>query len=49
MAGTIRGGCLKRGQKLLVHGAAGGLGIFAVQFAKAKGVHVIAVLFLLRP
>jgi NADPH:quinone reductase-like Zn-dependent oxidoreductase len=32
---------LKAGQKLLVHGAAGGLGIFAVQFAKAKGAHVI--------
>jgi NADPH:quinone reductase-like Zn-dependent oxidoreductase len=32
---------LKTGQKLLVHGAAGGLGIFAVQFAKAKGARVI--------
>ena len=32
---------LKVGQKLLVHGAAGGLGIFAVQFAKAKGARVI--------
>jgi NADPH:quinone reductase-like Zn-dependent oxidoreductase len=32
---------LQAGQKLLVHGAAGGLGIFAVQFAKAKGAHVI--------
>jgi NADPH:quinone reductase-like Zn-dependent oxidoreductase len=32
---------LKAGQTLLVHGAAGGLGVFAVQFAKAKGVRVI--------
>ena len=32
---------LKAGQNLLIHGAAGGLGIFAVQFAKAKGARVI--------
>lgn len=32
---------LKAGQELLVHGAAGGLGIFAVQFANAKGARVI--------
>ena len=32
---------LRAGQKVLIHAAAGGVGIFAVQFAKAKGAHVI--------
>ncbi len=32
---------LKRGQSVLIHGAAGGVGSFAVQFAKWKGVRVI--------
>jgi NADPH:quinone reductase-like Zn-dependent oxidoreductase len=32
---------LQAGQRLLVHGAAGGVGGFAVQFAKWKGAHVI--------
>jgi NADPH:quinone reductase-like Zn-dependent oxidoreductase len=32
---------LKGGQKVLIHGAAGGVGSFAVQFAKWKGAHVI--------
>ena len=32
---------LHAGQKVLIHAAAGGVGIFAVQFAKAKGAHVI--------
>ncbi len=32
---------LRTGQKILIHGASGGLGTFAVQFAKAAGAHVI--------
>lgn len=32
---------LKRGQKILIHAAAGGVGSFAVQFAKWKGASVI--------
>lgn len=32
---------LRAGQKVLIHAAAGGVGIFAVQFAKAKGAYVI--------
>ena len=31
---------LTAGQKVLIHGAAGGVGGFAAQFAKAKGAHV---------
>ena len=33
---------LKRGQRVLIHGGSGGVGHFAVQFAKWKGAHVIA-------
>ncbi|MCC6427898.1 MAG: NADP-dependent oxidoreductase [Phycisphaerales bacterium] len=33
---------LKEGQSVLIHGAAGGVGHFAVQFAKAKGAKVLA-------
>jgi NADPH:quinone reductase-like Zn-dependent oxidoreductase len=32
---------LKEGQRLLIHGAAGGLGSTAVQLAKAKGAYVV--------
>src|SRR6266850_1585334 len=32
---------LQRGQKVLIHAAAGGVGTYAVQFAKWKGAHVI--------
>jgi NADPH:quinone reductase-like Zn-dependent oxidoreductase len=35
-------GDLRAGQRILIHGAAGGVGLFAVQFAKWKGTHVIA-------
>lgn len=36
------GGGPRAGQKILIHGAAGGVGGFAVQFAKAAGAIVIA-------
>jgi len=32
---------LNKGQRILIHGAAGGVGSFAVQLAKWKGAHVI--------
>lgn len=35
-------GDLKPGQKVLVHAGAGGVGHFAVQFARVRGAHVIA-------
>ena len=35
-------GCLQAGQRILIQGASGGVGGFAVQFAKAKGAYVIA-------
>ena len=34
-------GLLKEGQKVLIHAAAGGVGSYAVQFAKSKGAYVI--------
>ena len=33
---------LQVGQRILIHGAAGGVGIFAVQLARWRGAHVIA-------
>jgi NADPH:quinone reductase-like Zn-dependent oxidoreductase len=36
-------GQLKPGQRVLIYGAAGGVGTFAVQIAKALGAHVTAV------
>jgi NADPH:quinone reductase-like Zn-dependent oxidoreductase len=40
--GLFDTGQLQAGQRVLIHGAAGGVGHFAVQFAKAKGAIVIA-------
>jgi NADPH:quinone reductase-like Zn-dependent oxidoreductase len=40
--GLFDHGRLKRGQRVLIHGAAGGVGHFAVQFAKIAGATVIA-------
>lgn len=34
---------VKRGQRVLIHGAGGGVGTYAVQIAKALGAHVTAV------
>lgn len=39
--GIIRGGQVRPGQRVLIHGAAGNVGHFAVQFAKWKGAYVI--------
>lgn len=33
---------LQAGQRILIHGAAGGVGLFAVQLARWRGAHVIA-------
>ena len=35
-------GHLRSGERVLIHGGAGGVGLFAVQFAKHLGAHVIA-------
>jgi len=39
--GLFRHGGLKEGQRVLIHGGSGGVGHFAIQFAKAKGAYVI--------
>ncbi len=39
--GIFDHGKLQAGQRILIHGASGGVGTFAVQFAKWKGAHVI--------
>ncbi|SFQ35529.1 NADP-dependent oxidoreductase [Hymenobacter arizonensis] len=40
-AGLFGHGQLRAGQRVLIQGASGGVGSFAVQFAKAKGAYVI--------
>jgi NADPH:quinone reductase-like Zn-dependent oxidoreductase len=39
--GLFRYGQLKAGQAVLIHGGSGGVGHFAIQFAKAKGARVL--------
>src|SRR5205823_4648092 len=39
--GLFDHGGLSRGQRVLIHGAAGGVGAFAVQLARARGAHII--------
>ncbi|HZZ20659.1 MAG TPA: NADP-dependent oxidoreductase [Opitutaceae bacterium] len=40
--GLFDHGSLQAGQTVLIHGASGGVGLFAIQFAKNKGATVIA-------
>jgi NADPH:quinone reductase-like Zn-dependent oxidoreductase len=39
--GLFRHGQLKSGQSVLIHGGSGGVGHFAIQFAKSKGARVL--------
>jgi NADPH:quinone reductase-like Zn-dependent oxidoreductase len=39
--GLFRHGALKAGQSVLIHGGSGGVGHFAIQFAKARGARVL--------
>ena len=41
--GMFAHGKLQAGQRILIQGASGGVGSFAVQFAKAKGAYVIGI------
>ena len=41
--GMFAHGNLQAGQRILIQGASGGVGSFAVQFAKAKGAYVIGI------
>lgn len=40
--GLVNAGGLRQGQRVLIHGAAGGVGHLAVQIAKARGAFVLA-------
>ena len=40
--GLLTRGGLQRGQRVLIHGAAGGVGVFAVQLARWRGAYVTA-------
>ena len=40
LAGLFDHGVLVAGERVLVHGAAGGVGSFAVQLARHRGAHV---------
>ncbi len=44
--GLFTHGQLEQGQKVLIHGASGGVGTYAVQFAKWKGAFVISFVFI---